>query len=172
MNRARTPVALDRALSDRLVGRVVVVGIGNPFRGDDGAGCAVARGLRGMPDLTIVESEDVPERDILRIADARPDTVVLVDAVDLGARPGSVALLEPERLAGYAPSTHRVPLSLLAEILHRACGADVVVLAIQPEHTAHGARLSRAVAESVAVMVDVIRRSAVGGAGGREVAAC
>jgi hydrogenase 3 maturation protease len=149
--------ALPDVLADRLAGRVVLVGIGNPLLGDDAAGCLVARGARGTPGIEVVESEDVPERDVLRIADARPDVVVLADAVDLGARPGSVAVLEPDALAAYAPTTHRVPLSLLARLIRRVAAADVFVLAIQPRHLMPGVAVSPEVSRSVGALVRILR---------------
>ena len=150
--------ALPELLADRLTGRVALVGIGNPLRGDDAAGCLVARGVQGTPGITVFESEDVPERDVLRIVDARPDVVILADAVDLGAAPGAVALLEPDALAGYAPTTHRVPLSLLAALIRRLAATDVFVLAIQPRHLAPGGEVSPAVARSVEAVVGMLRR--------------
>ncbi len=147
------------ALETLLRGRVVLVGIGNPFRGDDAAGCLVARGVRGLPGIAVVESEDVPERDLLRIVAAQPDVVLLVDAVHLGAPPGSVAVLEPEALVRYTPTTHRVPLALLADLIRRAAPAHVAVLAIQPGQTAPGAGVSPEVAHSVTAVVDCLRRS-------------
>ena len=117
--------ALQDALADRLRGRVVLVGVGNPLFGDDAAGCLVARALVGIPGLDVVEADDVPENHVIHIADGTPDVVVLVDAVDLGASPGSVAILEKEAMAQYEPSTHRVPLGLIAEIIQRSSGADV-----------------------------------------------
>ena len=145
-------------LAELLRGRVVLVGIGNPFRGDDAAGCLVARGVRDVPGLEVVESEDVPERDLFRIVAARPDVVLLVDAVHLGAPPGATAVLDPEVLARYAATTHSVPLGLLASLIRRAVSAKVVVLAIQPRQTAPGSGLSPAVARTVGAVVDCIRR--------------
>ena len=165
----RTPPGM---LEDRLRGRVVLVGIGNPLLGDDVAGCLVARGVRGTPGIVVVESEDVPERDVFRIADARPDVVVLADAVDLGAPPGSVAVLEPNALAGYAPTTHRFPLSFLAAIIRRAASTDVLVLAIQPGQVTPGAGVSPDVARSVDALVGIIRRAASPETRERQAATC
>lgn len=146
-------------LRERLRGRIVLVGIGNPLRGDDAAGCLVARALAGVPGLTVVDGDDTPEREVPRIAalSPPPDTVVLVDAVELGAAPGSVALLAPADLARYTPTTHRVPLALLGDIIHAACGARVVVLAIQPSRIELGTGLSRAAERGVGVLVDTVR---------------
>lgn len=172
MSTAQAAATLPELLAARLGGRVVLIGIGNPFLGDDGAGCLVARGVRGTPGIEVVESEDVPERDVFRIADAKPDVVVLADAVDLGAPPGSVTVLEPEALAGYAPTTHRVPLSLIATLIRRATAADVLVLAIQPRQVTPGAAVSPEVARSVGVLVAVIRRSGGRGPRRRQAATC
>jgi hydrogenase maturation protease len=150
--------ALSDALGRRLTGRVVLVGIGNPVLGDDAAGGLVARGVRGTPGIDVVESDDVPERDVLRIVSERPDVVVLVDAVDLHAPPGSVAVLEPDHLTGYLPTTHRVPLSLIATLIRRTTAADVFVLGIQPGKMTPGVGVSPEVNHSVDVLVQMLRR--------------
>jgi hydrogenase 3 maturation protease len=144
-------------LAERMRGRVVLVGIGNPLRGDDAAGCLLARMLAGAPGLSVVVSDDVPERDVLAIADAHPDVVVLADALDLGLAPGSVALVETAALAGYAPTTHRVPLALLADILRHASGADVLVLGIQPRQVEPGTVACEEVRAAVAALADQVR---------------
>jgi hydrogenase maturation protease len=70
--------------------RTVILGVGNEFRGDDGAGRAVARLLRSQlpPEISIHEAtgEGTALMDSWRGA-AR---VILVDAVCSGATPGTV----------------------------------------------------------------------------------
>lgn len=172
MSAARSVPLLQELVAARLRGRVVLVGIGNPLLGDDAAGCLVARGLANLPGIEVVESDDVPERDALRVADMAPDVVVLVDAVQMGAPPGSVAVLDPDALAGYTPTTHRVPLSLIAAFIHQASAADVFVLAIQPGRVAFGAGVSPEVARSVGTLVEMVRRSSAGTARAQEAWAC
>ena len=143
--------SLERDLRERLGERVVVMGVGNPDRADDGAGLRVAellaKALPGgvMPGgrrLTVLLTEDVPESFLGPAAAARPDTVLLVDAADMGTAPGSVALLEPGDLTCGATFTHRTPLSLLATFLSRETGADVFLLAIQPRSLEWGDSMS------------------------------
>ncbi|UCG87168.1 MAG: hydrogenase maturation protease [Gemmatimonadota bacterium] len=175
-NRATVP----DALAARLSGDVFVVGVGNPLLGDDAAGCLVARGLVGTPGLEVIQADEVPESHFGRILDAAPDVVVFVDAVDLGARPGSVAVLEAEALARYEPSTHRVPVGLVADLLRRQAGADVFVLAVQPRQVVLGSGLSPEVAAAIESVIELIRRSlsagdvtgVAGTSPGREVVEC
>jgi hydrogenase 3 maturation protease len=126
-------MSLARELADRLNGSVVVVGIGNPLRGDDAVGCELARRLQDRSRARVINAEEIPESYLFEIARVRPDTVLLVDAVDIGAAPGSAAVIEADQLAGYCPSTHRVPLGLLMECLRRESAADVFLLAVQPK---------------------------------------
>jgi len=149
-------MTLAAELADRLRGSVVVVGVGNPLRGDDAAGCEVARRLLGRSAALVINAESVPESELVRIAMAHPDTVMFVDAVDLGAEPGSLAVLEARQMASYGPSTHRVPLRILMECVRRDTGADVFVVAVQPRHVGFGEPMSARVAASVALLAKTL----------------
>jgi hydrogenase 3 maturation protease len=162
MTAMESGMTLPDALAVRLSGKVVVVGIGNPMFGDDAAGCLVARRLTGTLGLLVIEAEDVPECYLGEIVAARPDVVVFVDAVDLGEAPGSTAVLQQDMLASYEASTHRVPLSLLAKLISRECGADVWVIAIQPRQVNLGATLSTEVAQAIVALSGLIRQSVPG----------
>lgn len=71
-----------------------------------------------------------------------PDLVVLVDAADLEARPGTIQWLEPAQIGGLSVSTHTLPLCVLATYLAAEIGCQVVILAIQPASNDIGAPLS------------------------------
>ena len=148
---------LAELLASRLSGNVVVVGIGNPLRGDDVAGCLVAQALAGAPGVTVISAEEVPESYLGPVKAAHPDVVVLVDAVDLEAAPGSVAILEMEDLGSREASTHRAPLGLVAEFLRRETGADVFLRAIQPAHLGFGEPVSPEVEESATSLALLLR---------------
>ena len=76
----------------------------------------------------------------------------------MDSAPGSVALLEQDQIAGYCPSTHRVPLSLLMSVLERTTEARVFAIGIQPAHTEFLEAMSDAVAESVARVAGMLNR--------------
>lgn len=173
---------LAAALARRLRGRVLVIGIGNPMRGDDVVGCQVARQLRQLahehptPNLAVLVVEDVPESFAGPALAAHPDVVVLVDAVDLHAPPGSAALIDAESLGNGAAVTHRTPLRVLAQYLAHEARADVCLLGIQPANVAWGAALSPAVAaaarDTAAILLDAIRCAARAAGRGSEATAC
>jgi hydrogenase 3 maturation protease len=126
---------LKEQLAAGIEGHVVVMGIGNPCRGDDAAGSLIAQQIGDVPGVRVIDAQEVPENYLRQIVAEGPDTVVLIDSVDLGSAPGSVALLDKDQVAGYWPSTHRVPLNLLMDYLERETHARIFMIAIQPRHT-------------------------------------
>lgn len=82
-------------------GRRLVIGLGNPDRGDDKAGRLVTRLLRDLapPDVAILE-QDGDAGSLLPLLHAE-DTVWLVDAACSGAPPGTIHRLDCA--AGHLP---------------------------------------------------------------------
>lgn len=148
---------LQEQLAAAMRGTVVVMGIGNPCRGDDAAGSLVARKISDVPGVHVIDAQDVPENYLCQVADQRPDTVVLIDSVDLKSAPGSVAFLDKDQTAAYWPSTHRVPISLLMNYLERENHTHVRLIAIQPRQTAFLQPMSAAVSSSVEAIAGVLK---------------
>lgn len=131
--------------------RVVVVGVGNPLRGDDGIGPAVVEALRGrVPDDTVLAvSDGEPARLLDLWRDA--DTVIIVEALcSRPGRPGELRTLTPAEAAGHAratASTHSLGLGeclALAETLDRM-PPRLVVHAVEAADLGLGEHLSDAV---------------------------
>jgi len=141
----------------RLVPRpTAVVGVGNPLSGDDGFGPAVAAALRPSDALHVFDVRGVPESFLGPIVETGCPGVLFVDAADLGAEAGRVALVPPEHVAEVGVSTHVVSLGLMAEAIRNlapeaADGRQVrcALLAAQPESLEHADRLSPAIREAV-----------------------
>ena len=143
------PVDLGTALRGMPARRCVVAAVGNPQRGDDGAAGALLRRLEGRTQAALLDTEEVPESFAGQIAALKPEVVLLVDAVDLGAQPGAVALLGREELPTGGFSTHRPPLSVVMWFLEQETGAEVLLLAIQPRQVEFGAPVSPEVERTV-----------------------
>lgn len=85
---------------------IKVIGVGNPFRGDDGAGRAVARRVRerGLPGVDVVETSG--EGTALMDAWEEAETVILIDAVRSGAPPGTLYRFDARAADLPAPFFH------------------------------------------------------------------
>lgn len=101
--------------------RRVVIGVGNAYRGDDGAGLAVVERLRGrVPDgVEVVGFEQEPTR--LMDAWDGADAVVVVDAVASGGEPGT--------LHRFDASADAVPARVFRSSTHAFGVGDAVEIA-------------------------------------------
>jgi len=118
---------------------VLVIGLGNELRADDGAGIAVARRLRRgpLPDEVEVREEHGEPIGLLDRWEGR-DAVLIVDTMRSGAPPGTIRRLDVTdgplpRAAQETGSTHAIALGEAIE-LARALGRlppRVVVHAVE-----------------------------------------
>jgi hydrogenase maturation protease len=144
--------------------RAVVVGVGNRFRRDDGAGPAVVDRLAGrLPES--VEAVEVPggAAEVLAAFDGCA-RAVLVDAMTSGAPPGLVRRFDaaagplPAGLGGT--STHGLGAAEAVE-LARALGRlprALVVFGIEGADFGEGEGLTPAVAAAVARVAEEVAR--------------
>jgi len=154
-------------LERRLKGKVVLVGVGNSLLGDDGAGPALIHLLQGrLPGripVFLVDGGEAPEAYWGKITAYRPHAVLVIDAVDWGGEPGSVALVEEVEQRGHPCSTHRIPLNLFLDLLRMGTGGDVFVLAIQPKRLGFNAGMSPEVLRTVEIVGDLVTEILAGG---------
>jgi hydrogenase 3 maturation protease len=137
-------------LRDRIQGRrTVIVGVGNPMRADDGVGPYLIDRLQGLVDVPLINAGEVPENYLGQVVALQPEVVVIVDAVDMGAAVGDVAVLEVNEIAVGALSTHSASLDVLARFIQADTQAEVCVLGIQPGSIAFDAPMTAAVEKTL-----------------------
>lgn len=87
--------------------RLLVAGVGNVLRGDDGFGPKVTELLGHLPAGVEVIETGIGGVALLQELMAGCDGLVLIDAVERGAAPGTVFLITPEVLEGeHVPDVH------------------------------------------------------------------
>ena len=143
-----------------------MIGVGNAFRGDDGAGREAAKLVQErVPDgLDVVVCELEPTR----LIDAwdGADAALVVDAVASGAEPGTVhrfdATAEALPSREFRSSTHALGIGETIE-LARAIGrlpARIVVFGIEGETFGSGTDLSAGARAGVERAVDLVLEEA------------
>lgn len=87
--------------------RILVAGVGNVLRGDDGFGPAVTELLGHLPEGADVVETGTGGIALLQELMMGCDGLVLIDAVDRGAAPGTLFVLEPTVSPGeHVPDVH------------------------------------------------------------------
>ncbi len=141
---------------------IKIIGVGNEWRGDDGAGVAVARALRekALPGVIVLEATG--EGAALMAAWQGADVVILVDAVRSGAGPGKIHRFDardehlPTDFFHYSTHAFSVAEAVeLARVLNRL-PPRLIVYGIEGKTYEAGAGLSPEVAQGVEQVVERI----------------
>ena len=82
---------------------VLLLGVGNRQREDDGVGSYLVRRLQRKIRIPSLDAGDVPENYIKQIENSGADFLLIVDAADFGANPGEIALLDLGDLKNFVP---------------------------------------------------------------------
>jgi len=155
--------------------RILIAGIGNVLRGDDGFGVAVVRRLAGreLPAGVVARDFGIRGMDLAFALQEAYDGVVLVDATPRGGVPGTLYLIEPEIAAegAVALDAHGMdPVQVLR--LARTLGAPptrVLLVGCEPEavvnveadeelRMALSPPVAAAVEEAVSLVMEAVRR--------------
>ena len=144
----------------RATPRIIVACVGNVLRRDDGFGYAVAARLDGLPDGVEVLETGIGGIALLQELMRGSDGLVVVDAVERGAAPGTLFEIEPEiGEPSSVPDMHLAnPDQVLAMAARMGClPARVLLVGCQPQD-AHGLGegLTPPVEQAVAVAVERI----------------
>jgi hydrogenase maturation protease len=144
-------------------GRILVAGVGNIFLGDDGFGVEVANRLarRSWPEgVEVVEYGIRGVHLAYQLLDGY-DTLILIDALDLGEEAGTVAVIEPQIDGGPDDSpvvdAHSMSPDVVLGTLARLGGSlkGAYVVGCQPGNLSESIGLSPVVAAAIEPAIDL-----------------
>ncbi len=140
---------LAKHIAEFLTPASVIICVGNEMSGDDGAGPMVAGRIDGKVRWKVFNVQTVPESFLMKIVATKPDTVLIVDALNFDAKPGAVELFSSDSLTGQGPSTHGpAPIAFL-DVLNMFHPCRRVVLGIQPICVDFGSEMTPEIAKAV-----------------------
>ncbi len=136
---------LRKELEERLRGispdGIVLVGVGNRMRGDDGIGPALIDLIKGRVPHAI-DADGAPENVTSGIRRLNPSAIVFLDAASLGEAPGSARIVEAGQLEKLEASVHNFSLDVVMEYLRGTTDADVFLVGVQPQRIGEGESIS------------------------------
>ncbi len=115
--------------------KTVVLCIGNRDGGDDAIGPYIADRLSTIQlhDMFIIDAGIVPENFTGVIKQHNPETLLIIDAIDMSITPGEIRRVSPERIGLMHISTHGIPLSVFIKYLEQYM-KKIILIGIQPQH--------------------------------------
>lgn len=149
---------IKKEVKSRISGIVAIIGIGNIMRGDDGCGPKLIENLKKRNvKAHLFDCGTVPENYIFPILSTSCDTIILVDAADFAAAPGSIKVLSLNNISGSGLSTHNSSIRLFTDLL--MTGKDnlnIFAVSIQPKRIAFGESLSDEVKSGIDALTDIL----------------
>jgi len=140
-----------------LRGKVVIVGIGNIMKGDDAFGPALLDRLAGKVKAVLINAGVSPENYTGKIAKEKPDCILLVDAADLGRKPGEWAILKRDEILKSGFTTHDMSPAIFIDYMKERTGADIYLLGVQPKNISFGDKMSHDVSKTLEAISELIK---------------
>jgi hydrogenase maturation protease len=144
--------------------KVLVIGVGNEYRHDDAAGLIVARRLKEQPLSSCEVQEQAGEGASLMALWKDTNRVIVVDAIQSGAAPGSIhrfnANLHPLPAPIFRDSTHAFGLIEAVELSRalKQLPSNLFIYGIEGQNFEAGTGLSPAVLGAVNDLVEGLRQ--------------
>jgi hydrogenase maturation protease len=119
----------------------LVVGLGNPLMGDDGAGLAALERLRDEyempPEVQLIDG-GTWGMNLLPLLEGADD-IIFLDAIRIGAAPGTIVELEQDelpRMLSHKMSPHQIDLRevLALAMLRGNLPTQLAAIGVEPEH--------------------------------------
>ena len=148
-------------LKSHLKGKVAILGIGNTLRSDDGIGSILASRIKDKVPYTVYDAGPSPENYLEKIIKEKPDSILIIDAVDFGGEPGEVREVEGDDIKTVNLfSTHNASISLTINYLQNNLKIDIIILIIQPKTIIFGDNLSPEITDTLNILENWFSRFA------------
>jgi len=146
--------------------RILIAGVGNELRKDDGFGPAVVRELLNAVDAKLFEADviDFGQRlHELLLKLKEYDVVVIVDAIEGEGEPGDIYVIHPEDVCNSRAvglNFHDADLKELIALGDKmgVLPEKVYVVGCHPEDVSWGVGLTPVVAEKIATVLELIHK--------------
>ena len=131
--------------------KIVILGLGNPNRSDDGAGLYLFKKLKHRQEfnsINFIEAGRTPENYLQKILSYSPRLVVFVDVIR-NSKSDSIQLLDSISLNDDGFTTHSYSISLVEEYLKNFGDLEVKYLAVPVKSTPTGSTITLEIKSSI-----------------------
>lgn len=148
--------------------KVLVLGIGNELRQDDGLGPYFIKSVSNFldsiddslsetndysilknKDISLIDAGHVPENFTGKIKEEKPSHIFIVDAVIGDKSPGEITIVNREQIPKLNVSTHAMSLNTLIKYLESYFDFKVIFIGIEPKFMNLGMEISNEVLEGL-----------------------
>ena len=116
----------------------------------------LAAGEKLSVKLKIFIGATAPENLTGEIKKFRPTHLIIIDAADLEAKPGTIKVMDAEDIGGTSFCTHSLPTKVMTDYLLESFKFSITVIGIQPRSLTVGADPSKEVLKAVETLAATI----------------
>ena len=124
---------------------ILLVGMGNSLKADDGIGPEICSQLKETFPDNVIDTGTVPENYIQVIIKKTPKVILFIDAIDFGAPAGTIRIFDPGQLSAGGITTHTLSPRLLCDMISQSIPAKIYFIGIQPKSMTIGCPMSQEV---------------------------
>jgi hydrogenase maturation protease len=143
--------------------KTLIAGIGNILKGDDGLGPFIIKRLSEIDldeDIDIIDFGNRVYDLLLKIREY--NRVIIIDALDMGGRPGEIYVVEPyiEDLEERNINPHTIDIRLLTNIVNKLGKKpeEIFIVGCQPKDINFKIGLSETVEKSIDEIINIIKK--------------
>uniref|UniRef100_A0A7C6EGB2 Hydrogenase maturation peptidase HycI n=1 Tax=candidate division WOR-3 bacterium TaxID=2052148 RepID=A0A7C6EGB2_UNCW3 len=142
--------------------QICILGVGNSQKGDDGVGPLIIKKLRfeinkkKFNDILLIDGGEAPENFSGEIRRFQPGLTIIIDACAGGRKPGTIYIVNPDKIQYDDISTHKLPLSMLVKFLEDTIPTKVIIIGIEPKNCNFQEAISQEVDKSIEKLISTI----------------
>lgn len=123
---------LKTKLSDYQKDEITFLGLGNPYRSDDGFGIEFIKRIKDNFPNAYTEFDNKDEVVLNLCNDSRKEILIFVDVSDFEGNPGDIKILSYDDVEDIGKHFHKIPIKLYMKLLKNS-NKESYILAIKPK---------------------------------------
>lgn len=138
--------------------KIVFIGLGNEFRGDDGAGLKLTEIIRSGIEFRnshFILAGTNPENYFQQILGYKPEAVIFIDTANWQAEPGEIKFLSSSEIGDSDFSTHAFSIKLIENYINLNHPCNIFYIGIQPVSVSFGNNISEKVTTGIKKFFEV-----------------
>ena len=136
---------------------ILVVGLGNKYCSDDGAGLLLFEKLRKKKELRNADFLQVgcnPENYLMQIIEKKPKLIMFLDAAEERESRDTIKIYQSDEIEDKDFSTHAYSLGFIEKFIKRHIKAEFIYLGINIKNSLPGIKISQKITKIIESFVE------------------
>ncbi|MCD4796235.1 MAG: hydrogenase maturation protease [Candidatus Cloacimonetes bacterium] len=141
---------------------ITFIGLGNPYRSDDGVGIEFINRIREDFNNSYTEFDNMDEVILNLMKSKNPGLLLFIDCSDFKGTPGEIRITTYDEIEDYGKHFHKIPIKLYMKLLIKE-NKQTFLIGIQPEtlDSINEPKLSDVVSKSLTQLFGIIKDNIV-----------